>query len=622
MAPPQIPACPCPRPHFPPPSVIPDDDDDVTEASSSLASGSINAQEKILQAEAAAASSNEALEALGRPSKRRMKKMNKLALKRAKDWRQRVLYLMDWILKLQPNEFLTDVLNDRKWVGDSNWQRALEIYEWLNLQRWYSPSARMLATILCVLGKARQESNVEEIFIRMEAMVGNVVQVYNAMMGVYVISGKFSKVQDFLRFMRFRGSLGGGEEVDIITYNTLMRARWRASNSEEAMEVYDDMVAHRCQPDLWTYNVVISVCGRCGLAGEAKCLFHELGEKGFFPDAVTCNSLLHAFAREGNMKKVEKICEDMVRSGFGKDAITYNTIIHMYGCRPDSVTYIVLIDFLGKANQMTEAQVKSTPRTFSALNCGYGKAGMWVEAEQTFDCMIRFGIKPDHLAYYVMLDILLRCIEAHTLLEFLKEHSSGSCHFVTEALIIMLCEDQQLEGALEEYNKLRSFGSDIGLTVYEAFIRCCEETESFTTSSQLLSDMKLYVAEPSAFVYQSAIRYKEQLPPTVDRAQKNGIVFDDHSVHSTLIEAYGKVKLWQKAESLDSKVDRKVWNSLIGAYAASGRYEKAQAVFNAMTKEGPSPIVDSINGLVQALIVDGRLDEPYVVIEEPQDMGF
>ncbi|KAL5988622.1 hypothetical protein ACLOJK_026720 [Asimina triloba] len=804
-----------PHPHFPPPSLIPDDED-IAEASFSPASVSANAQEKILQAEAAAAaaaSSDEALEALGRPSKRRMKKMNKLALKRAKDWRQRVLYLTDRILKLQPNEFVADVLDDRKvqmtptdfcfvvkWVGNSNWQRALEVYEWLNLRHWYSPSARMLATILGVLGKARQESIAEEIFSRTEAMVGNVVQVYNAMMGVYARSGKFSKVQNLLGLMRSRGCepdlvsfntlinargksgsiLPGAaiellEEVrrsglrpDIITYNTLISACSRAANSEEAMKVYDDMVAHRCQPDLWTYNAVISVYGRCGLAGEAESLFHELGENGFFPDAVTYNSLLHAFAREGNVKKVEKIWEEMVRAGFGKDEMTYNTIIHMYGkqgrhdvafqlyndmklagCRPDSVTYTVLIDLLGKANQMTEAanvmvdmlqaQVKPTLRTFSALICGYGKAGMRVEAEQTFDCMIRSGIKPDHLAYYVMLDILLRSsearkamslyrqmvcsglkpdeglyqamlrglgkeqiyeddvkevikdmrelccwdpktissilvkgecfdhavemlklaatqgcdpnletissilnsytssgrrIEAHALLGFLKEHSSGSCHFVTEALITMLCEDQQLEAALEEYNKLRSFGSDLGLTVYEALIRCCEETESFTTSSQLLSDMKFYAVEPSAAVYQRAIATycKLGFPETAhywgDQAQKNGIVFDDHAVHSTLIEAYGKVKLWQKAESLvgrlrqHSKVDRKVWNALIGAYAASGRYEQARAVFNTMMKEGPSPTVDSVNGLMQALIVDGRLDELYVVIEELQDMGF
>lgn len=77
---------------------------------------------------------DESLEALGRPSRTRAKKMTKLALKRAKDWRQRVQILTDKILRLQPDEFVADVLDDRivqmsptdycfvvKWVGQVSW---------------------------------------------------------------------------------------------------------------------------------------------------------------------------------------------------------------------------------------------------------------------------------------------------------------------------------------------------------------------------------------------------------------------------------------------------------------------------------------------------------------------
>lgn len=116
--------------------------------------------------------------------------MTKLALKRAKDWRQRVQFLTDKILGLKSEEFVADVLDEKmvqmtptdfcfvvKWVGQSSWQRALEVYEWLNLRNWYSPNARMLATILAVLGKANQEALAVEIFMRAEQSIGNTVQV-------------------------------------------------------------------------------------------------------------------------------------------------------------------------------------------------------------------------------------------------------------------------------------------------------------------------------------------------------------------------------------------------------------------------------------------------------------
>nr|XP_043614234.1 pentatricopeptide repeat-containing protein At3g18110, chloroplastic [Erigeron canadensis] len=423
------------------------------------------------------------LESLGGLRSRRVaKKMTKLALKRAKDWRERVQFLTDRILGLRPNEFVADVLDDRKvqmtptdfcflvkGVGKSNWQRALEVYEWLNLRNWYSPNARMLATILSVLGKANQESLAVEIFERSEEGIDSTVQVYNAMMGVYARNGRFGKVQDILDLMHERGCepdlvsfntlinarfrstkmepnmafdllnevKRSGLQPDIITYNTLLSACSRDSNLEEAVKVYKDMEENRCQPDLWTYNSMLSVYGRCGLVNEAELLFFDIKSKGFDPDAVTYNSLLYAFAKEGNVDKVNKLCDEMVKLGFGEDEMTYNTVIHMYGklgqhdlafklykemksrgCDPDVVTYTVLVDSLGKANKIQEAAnvmsemmdvgIKPTLRTYSALICGYGKAGMRLEAEETFNCMINSGIRPDYLAYSVMLDIYLR----------------------------------------------------------------------------------------------------------------------------------------------------------------------------------------------------------------------
>ncbi|KAL6193813.1 hypothetical protein ACLB2K_034897 [Fragaria x ananassa] len=751
---------------------------------------------------------------LGRSSKTKAKKMTKLALKRAKDWRERVRFYTDRILGLKSDEFVADVLDDRKvqmtptdfcfvvkWVGQKSWQRALEVYEWLNLRHWYAPNARMLATILAVLGKANQEALAVEIYTRAEPEIGNTVQVYNAMMGVYARNGRFKRVQELLNLMRERGcepdlvSLNtlinarlrsgpmvpnlaiellnevrrSGLRPDIITYNTLISGCARESNLDEAVKVYADMEAHNCQPDLWTYNAMISVYGRCGQSSKAEQLFKELESKGFFPDAVTYNSLLYAFARELNIEKVRDICEDMVKMGFAKDEMTYNTIIHMYGKQgqhdqaqqvyqdmkmlgriPDAVTYTVLIDSLGKENKITEAAnvmsemldsgVKPTLRTYSALMCGYAKAGKQVEAQETFDCMIRSGIRPDHLAYSVLLDIFLRSnetkkamtlyqemlhdgfmpdnalyevmlrvlgsenkletiervirdmekvggmnaqvissilvkgecydhaakmlrlaitsgyeldreslfsilssysscgrhLEACELLAFLKEHAPSSNQLITEAMVVIQCKAGEFDGALAEYSNSKGFHSfSRSCTMYEILIQGCEKNELFSEASQVYSDMRFYGIEPSEHLYQIMVRiycnmgFPETAHHLIEQAAMKGILFDNISICVDVIEVYGKLKLWQKAESLVGSlkqrcktVDRKVWNALIQAYAASGCYERARVIFNTMTRDGPSPTVESVNGLLQALIVDGRLDEIYVLIQELQDMGF
>ncbi|XP_078157670.1 pentatricopeptide repeat (PPR) superfamily protein [Carex rostrata] len=745
-----------------------------------------------------------------------VKKLSKLALKRARDWRERVRLLSDRILSLPDSAHVADVLAHGelslqvtptdlsfvvRQVGQTNWRRALEAYEWLTLHRRHAPGPRLLSAILGVLGRARQDSLAEEVFLRCcsDADSEPAVQVFNAMMGVYARNGRFTEVRKLLDSMRDRGlepdlvsfntlinarakasSLGPGLALELlnqvrqsglrpdrITYNTLISACTHNSNLEDAMKVFDEMLKSECHPDLWTYNAMISVYGRCSMAQEAERLFHELGVNGFKPDAVTYNALLSAFAKVGDAVKVEKVCNEMVQAGFKKDEITYNTIINMYGrkghldtalhmyndmkldgCDPDVVTYTVLIDLLGKADRvseasevmsrMVEAGLKPNVKTFNALICGYAKAGMKREAERAFDRMVRSGIKPDCMVYSVMLDVLLRsdgelkkvmelyrsmvkagfnpdeylyqamlkslmkgnevdnikevirdmemvsfinvqsicsilvkagCFfegaemlkravcqgykpnheilssvlnayespgrsdDGLALLDFVREHDPSSLSLITESFVLMLCKNKQIEVAIEEYNKMKlsGYGSFTKNSIlHECLISCCDEAGLLPDASQFYSDMSFLGIHPSQETYRILINIycKLNYPETAEHLMQQAML-NDLLVYINIIETYGKLKLWEKAEAFveklrhqEASLDRRVWNCLIKAYAESGRYEKARAVFNQMMKHGPYPSVDSINGLISALIVDNRLDETYVVIQELQDMNF
>ncbi|KAF4384269.1 hypothetical protein F8388_010511 [Cannabis sativa] len=546
----------------------------------------------------------ETQQGLGRPSKNTAKKMNKLALKRAKDWRERVKYLSDRILELKSDEFVADVLDERKvqmtptdfcfvvkWVGQSSWQRAMEVYEWLNMRQWFSPNARMLATVLSVLGKANQEALAMEIFERAEPSIGNTVQVYNAMMGVYARNGRFNKVHQLIDVMRERGSepdlvsfntlinarlksaalvpnlavelldevRRSGLRPDIITYNTLLSGCSRESNLEEAMKVYNDMVEHGCQPDLWTYNAMISVYGRCGLPSKADKLFKELESKGFLPDAVTYNSLLYAFAREGNIERVKEIGEEMVQNGFGKDEMTYNTIIHMHGKQgkhdlafqlyrdmkntigrdPDAITFTVLIDSLGKANKMTEAAnvmsemlaagVKPTLRTYSALICGYAKAGMQVEALETYDQMVKSGIRPDNLAYSVMLDIFLRSNDTKKAMALYRE----------------MVRD--------------GFMPDNGL--YEVMIRVFVKENKLEAVEKVIRDMELVFG---------------MNPQIISSILVKGECYD----HAA--------KMLRLAITTGYELDRENMLTILSSYSSSGRHSEARELLEFLREQAPA----------------------------------
>lgn len=121
---------------------------------------------------------------------RRLQSMSKLALRKATDLKNRARRLSSAICSLELARPVTDVLdawpeqlnNDElsvvvRNVGDQNWQRALELYEWLNLRKWYTPNPRLLATILHILGRANQLEAARELFVKAEPELTSSIQV-------------------------------------------------------------------------------------------------------------------------------------------------------------------------------------------------------------------------------------------------------------------------------------------------------------------------------------------------------------------------------------------------------------------------------------------------------------
>ncbi|KAL3680255.1 hypothetical protein R1sor_023211 [Riccia sorocarpa] len=405
-------------------------------------------------------------------------KMSKLALLKATDWRERVDRLTVALSQLQPQESVADLLE--RWpeqmaptdycfvvkqVGAADWQRALELFEWLSMKHWYTPSNRMLSTILGVLGRVNQVDMAEELFQRAEPELGDCVQVFNAMLSVHARHGNWQRMQEILRIMLLKGC-----ERDLVTYNTLISGRakaglqpgiamdllgeiWKAglrpdtvtyntlisacsSNKcyEDAINIHDEMKEQGCQPDIWTYNAIISVYGRCGLDESAEEAYQMMKAKGFTPDSITFNSILYAYAKKGRVEDVERILSQMKDGGRKPDEITFNTMIHMYGKKnltekalqlyeqmklsrrfPDTITFTVLIDGLGKAGlvkeaeriftEMNQANISPSLNTYTVMVRAFFKSCMYTEADKCLERMLKAGIQPDDLAFSLMLDV-------------------------------------------------------------------------------------------------------------------------------------------------------------------------------------------------------------------------
>jgi pentatricopeptide repeat protein len=79
-------------------------------------------------------------------------------------------------------------------VGAASWRRVLDAFEWLVSSSTACPGLCVVAVVLGVLGRARQDGS--------RRRSGAIVQVFNAMMGIYARSGRFDDVRQLLDAMR------------------------------------------------------------------------------------------------------------------------------------------------------------------------------------------------------------------------------------------------------------------------------------------------------------------------------------------------------------------------------------------------------------------------------------
>ncbi|CAN6885893.1 unnamed protein product [Brassica oleracea] len=352
---------------------------------------------------------------------------------------------------------------------------------------------------------------------------------------------------------------------------------------------------YRTKPDNLAYSVMLDVLLSGNETRTAWAVYHDMISDGHTPTHSLYELMILGLVKENRAEDIQKPIRDMEE---------------LCGMNPLEISSVLV---KGECFDLAARQLKV------AITNGYE-----LQNDTLLSILRAYSSSGRHS-------------EACELLEFLKEHASGSRLLINEALIVLHCKVNNIIAALEEYFAGAcvhgwSFGSS---TMYESLLHCCVANERYAEASQVFSDLRLSGCEASESVCKSMVGvycklgFPETAHQVVTQAETKGFHFACSTTFTDIIEAYGKLKLWQKAESVVGNLrqngrtpDLKTWNTLMTAYAECGCYERARAIFNTMMRDGPSPSVESINTLLHALCVDGRLEELYVVVEELQDMGF
>ncbi|KAJ7538024.1 hypothetical protein O6H91_11G031500 [Diphasiastrum complanatum] len=119
--------------------------------------------------------------------------------------------------------------------------------------------------------------------------------------------------------------------------NALIDMYGKCGSLQDARMVFDGMV----QRDVVSWNAMIAACAQNGHHHVALDLYHEMQQNGINPDQITFVGVLTACSHTGQV-------------GAGKEY--FDSMLKDYSIRPQVEHYVCLIDILGRAGSLAEAE--------------------------------------------------------------------------------------------------------------------------------------------------------------------------------------------------------------------------------------------------------------------------
>ncbi|KAL3677179.1 hypothetical protein R1sor_027127 [Riccia sorocarpa] len=248
------------------------------------------------------------------------------------------------------------------------WQLALEVFRWIQSQKWYRPDNGYYSKLISIMGKERQYRLAMWLFAEMKKMGCRPdTSLYNSLMGVHLRGDDkekgFQKAIDLLTDMKLRRAC----QPNVVTYNILLRAAAQLGHDEKVDEFFAYMLHGDLVPDVCTYNGLIDAYGKAGNIQSMEAAFKRMRERDKLkPDIITFNTLIDSYGKAGEFSKMEAV-------------------------------------LAGMSGPRKGMKLQPNVKTFNSIISNYANAGMWEKAELTFQEMKKLEVQPSSISYEALL---------------------------------------------------------------------------------------------------------------------------------------------------------------------------------------------------------------------------
>lgn len=312
------------------------------------------------------------------------------------------------------------------------WLQCLEVFRWMQKQRWYIADNGIYSKLITVMGKKGQTRMAMWLFSEMRnSGCRPDTSVYNALITAHLHTRDKGKA--LAKALGYFEKMKGMErcQPSIVTYNILLRAFAQARNVTQVNALFKELDESFLSPDIYTYNGVMDAYGKNGMIREMEDILSRMKRARCKPDIITFNLLIDSYGKKQAFDKMEQVFKSLLHSKENPTLPTFNSMIINYGkarlrgkaediflkmadmkYKPNFITYESLItmygycDCVSRAREIFDELIKSGKgikvSTLNAMLDVYCMNSLPMEADALFDNLRDLKVTPDSSTYRLL----------------------------------------------------------------------------------------------------------------------------------------------------------------------------------------------------------------------------
>merc|ERR1719158_609994 len=414
--------------------------------------------------------------------------------------------------------------------------------------------------------------------------------VYNALLDSCVQCGKVGLALQHFDEMKEQGL------VDVVSYNTLLKAHLRGNQVGKARAVLAEMSSAGIKANQVTYNemlnALVGVKDRKGMWA----LIADMDEQGMKPNSVTCSIILKSLAGHSAPQDIRRAMELIDRMEEDMDEVLFASVI-------EACVRIGQLDLLSQKLQQYAAKgglAGLTAPTYGSMIKAYGRARDIERVLELWAEMRRRHVRPTSITLGCMVDALVcngQPDEAHQLVLDVRADADTRDILNTviySTLLTGFAQARQPEKVQMVFEEMQVDNIACNTVSYNTMIDANARTGRMDRCETLFQDMQAAGVGPDIITFSTLVK--------------------GYCMYGDIDKAFAVLR--QMTATGKHEPDEILYNSLLDGCAKQHRVDDALALVEDMHKNHVRPSNFTLSILVKLLGRSRRLNQAFTTVEE------